>query len=108
MINPTDYTQKKLLKIIDNKASYDELTSKQISYSTIGMMLIDFLNEGLITNSDNGYIVTEKGYSFLKPKGKKSFEIIEPLEEFKIYPTMSIDDIYYTDYIEEVVKELKN
>ncbi len=108
MINPNEYTQKRLLKIIDNSESYDELTNKQISYSTIAMMIVDFLKEGFIKNSPNGYILTEKGYSFIKPHGKKEFEEIEPLNEFRTEKKMSIDEVYYSKYIKEVIKELKN
>lgn len=108
MINPNEYTQKRLLKIIDNSESYDELTNKQISYSTIAMMIVDFLKEGLIKNSPDGYILTNKGYSFIKPRGKKVFEEIEPLNEFRSESKMSIDEVYFSKYINEVIEELKN
>ncbi len=108
MINPNEYTQKRLLRIINNSESYDELTNKQISYSTIAMMIVDFLKEGLIKNSPNGYVLTEKGLGFIKPHGKKIFEEIEPLNEFKTETKMSIDEVYYSKYIKEVIEELKN
>ena len=98
--------KRELLNLISTKSSLDTLLDSQITYNQIAIALVGCLNENLIKNSEDGYILTDIGKQVLLEK--KPFEVIKPLEEFKTNKTYSLDQIYIPDYIKGVIKELKN
>lgn len=100
-----DTLQKQLLKMINSKKDFSSLISNQITYSQIASYLVNFEKEGLIHANENGYFLTSLGKE--KMQEKASFQKIEPLDEFRI-EKINIDQIYIPDYIEGVIKELKN
>lgn len=100
-----DSIQKQLLKMIENKRDFSCLISNQITYSQIAIYLVNFEKEGLIQSSEDGYFLTSLGKE--KMQEKEPFKKIEPLDEYRI-DRVNIDQIYIPDYIEGVIKELKN
>lgn len=96
--------EKELLSIIYNNEDFDSLLNKQITYSQIAETLLKFTNEEMICNTTEGFVLTEKGKLFLKPK----FEKIDEKENVHIAEHLEIDDFLKTEYIKGVIKELKN
>ena len=95
-----------LLIVISKRGSLESLISKQISYTNIAKSLIYCELQGYINNTENGYELTEKGMVILNEK--KSFEKIQPLEKYRIKTCVELDKVYIPNYIEGVIKELKN
>lgn len=100
-----DSIQKQLLKMIESKKDFSSLISNQITYTQIAIYLVNFEKEGLILSNENGYFLTSLGKEKLQEK--EPFQKIEPLDEFRI-GKINIDQIYIPEYIEGVIKELKN
>lgn len=98
--------KRELLNLISTKSSLDTLLDSQVTYNQIAVALVECLKENLIINTEEGYVLTDKGKQELLEK--KSFKEILPLEEFKTNKTYSLDQIYIPDYIKGVIKELKN
>ena len=97
--------QNQLLKMIESKKDFSSLISNQITYSQIAIYLINFEKDGLIQSSEDGYSLTPLGKE--KMQEKEPFKKIEPLDELRI-DKINIDQIYIPEYIEGVIKELKN
>lgn len=98
--------KKELLRIIDEKDSFDSLLNNQITYSQIALLLLEYENEGIIKNYTEGYTLTDGGLAILNEK--KTFERIEPLEKHRIKTRVELDQVFIPNYIEGVIKELKN
>ena len=98
--------KQELLRIINEKDSFDTLLNNQVTYSQIALLLLEYELEGIIKNFPEGYRLTEKGFMILNEK--KSFEKIQPLEKYRIKTCVELDQVYIPNYIEGVIKELKN
>lgn len=97
---------KKLLQVIASRNSLDILLDSQVTYVQIATLLVECEKKGFITNTNEGYIITDLGNDILNKK--QDFEVIETLDEFRIEKKIGIEQIYIPEYIEGVIKELKN
>lgn len=91
--------QKKLLSIINENKSLQDLIKKQVSYGDIVDELINLVKQGYIEKKDEGFVLTNQGFNFLTEKN--DFEIIQPLEKYRLEKKLSLDDIYVPNYIKE-------
>ncbi len=91
--------QIKILKTIYNKKEISTLVSKQIGYITITKELVNLANMKYIFFRNEKYWLTKKAKDELS-FDKKTFEVIQPLNKYKI-EQIKIDEIFIPKYNKE-------
>ena len=90
-----------LLRLINSNADVDALMRRGLRYSQIGALLENAVNEGLITDQEEGYKLTSKGkelmaYDISTKKMRRDGGWISPEDESRI-DRIDKFDIYLPD-----------